>query len=469
MLLSLIGLMVLYTETMIIAALPTIQAQFNTTTAWTAWVVSIYLLVSSVAIPIFGKLGDSYGKKKFLLVALIFYTIGVTGNGFAWSLPSLLVFRAIQGVGLGIFPLEFAIIRDEFPPERVPAATGIISAMFGVGAAIGLVIGAWVASNYGWQTTYHTVVPVAIVLTILAAFTLKESPIRTPSRVDVLGATTLAVTIVSFLIAMTEGTTWGWASAGIVGLLGLTLAFIILFLVIESHIRDPLIDLTLLRKRNVFFPNIASFIAGLMNFMLFSTIVYLMELPPPIGFGADIFQAGVVLAPGAIFMLVASIIAGALVARRGAKLPLFIGAAVLAASFCYFYVFRATQLQIALGVIVAFIGVGFMFTAMINVIIQSVQQSQTGEATGMNTLFRTVGGTVGPIITGVYLAQYVSPLIIQTSRGPVMGPLLPNATAFDYIFLTGFGIAVIAMLVTLLIKGPVKVEQPEELRAVEES
>ena len=86
-------------------------------------------------------------------------------------------------------------------------------------------------------------------------------------------------------------------------------------------------------------------------------------------------------------MLVASIIAGALVARRGAKLPLFIGAAVLAASFCYFYVFRATQLQIALGVIVAFIGVGFMFTAMINVIIQSVQQSQTGEATGMNTLF----------------------------------------------------------------------------------
>jgi MFS family permease len=179
--------MVLYTETMIIAALPTIQAQFNTTTAWTAWVVSIYLVVGSVATPIFGKLGDSYGKKKFLLVALIFYTIGVTGNGFAWSLPSLLVFRAIQGVGLGIFPLAFAIIRDEFPPERVPAATGIISAMFGAGAAIGLVVGAWVANNYGWQTTYHTVIPAAIALTILAALTLKESPILTPSRVDVFG------------------------------------------------------------------------------------------------------------------------------------------------------------------------------------------------------------------------------------------------------------------------------------------
>jgi len=136
-LLSLIGLMVLYTETMIIAALPTIRLSLIPPRRGPRG--SCRFTFSSVqwAIPIFGKLGDSYGKKKFLLVALIFYTIGVTGNGFAWSLPSLLVFRAIQGVGLGIFPLEFAIIRDEFPPERVPAATGIISAMFGVGAAIG--------------------------------------------------------------------------------------------------------------------------------------------------------------------------------------------------------------------------------------------------------------------------------------------------------------------------------------------
>jgi hypothetical protein len=110
-----------------------------------------------------------------------------------------------------------------------------------------------------------------------------------------------------------------------------------------------------------------------------------------------------------------------------------------------------------------------MLTAMINVVIQSVEQSQTGIATRMNTEFRTVGGAVGPAITGVFLAAYVSPLVIQTPRGPVMGPLLPNATAFDYIFLVGFGISVVAMLATLLIKGPAKAEQPEELLAVQES
>jgi len=161
-------------------------------------------------------------------------------------------------------------------------------------------------------------------------------------------------------------------------------------------------------------------------------------------------------------MLVVAPVAGAIVARRGAKLPLFIGAAILAASFYYFYLFRATELQIALGVIFAFAGVGFMFTAMINVIIQSVDQSQTGVATGMNTLFRAVGGAIGPVITGVFLAAYTAPLIIQTPRGPVVGPILPTTTAFDYIFLTGVGIAVIAMLITLLIKGPVKVNKSAE-------
>ena len=468
LLLSLIALMIMYTETMLIAALPTIQTQFNTTTAWTAWVISIYLVVGAVATPILGKLGDSYGKRRFFLVAMVLYTVGVIGNGFAWSLASLLLFRAIQGIGLAIFPLAFAIIRDEFPPERVPPATGIVSAMFGVGAAVGLVVGSWVANNYGWQTTYHSVIPVALVLVVVAALTLKESPIRTPSRVDFPGAITFAIAIVSFLIAMTEGTSRGWTSGFIVSLLALAFVFIIVFIVIEMRTRDPMIDLAMLRKRNVFLPNITSFVSGLAMFMLFQSVVYLMEYPAPVGFGTDIFRAGEILAPAAAFMLVAGPVAGAIVTRRGAKLPLFIGAAILAASFSYYYLFRATQAQVALGAVFVCVGVSFMFTAMINIILQSVEQAQTGAATGMNTVFRTVGGSVGPTIAGVFLATYVAPIIIQTPRGPIMGPSLPTATAFDYIFLTGFGLAVVAMIVTLLIKGPVKVTE-SVTQAAEES
>jgi len=273
LLLGLVAIMILFTEAMIIPALPTIQSQFDTTPAWAAWIVSIYLLVGAVATPIFGKLGDTYGKKKFFLICMTFYTIGVIGNGVTWNLSSLLVFRAIQGIGLAIFPLAFAIIRDEFPHDKVATATGIVSAMFGVGAAIGLVVGAWISDNYGWQTTYHTAIPFAIILTLLAAYKLKESPIRTPSKVDILGAMTFSVALISLLIVMTEGQTWGWTSLSILSLFGVGITFIMLFLVIESRITDPMIDPAMMRKRNVFFTNIIAFIAGLCQFLVFQSVI----------------------------------------------------------------------------------------------------------------------------------------------------------------------------------------------------
>jgi len=449
---GLIGIMVMFTEAMIMPALPTLQTEFNTTAAWASWIVSIYLLVSSVAIPIFGKLGDSYGKKKLLLVCMTFYTIGVTANGFAWNLASLIGFRALQGIGLAMFPLAFAIIRDEFPPERVPVATGIVSAMFGAGAAIGLVVGAWIANNFGWRTTYHTVIPIAIALTLLAAYKLKESPIRTPSRPDVLGAATFSIALISFLIAMTEGGTWEWASSSILGLFGLALASIVLFLFIESRVADPMISLAMLSKRNVFFTNITAFIAGLANFLVFQSVIYLLQAPAPIGCSCSLFQAGLVMAPGSLLMLVTAPLAGAIVTRRGAKLPLFMGAVALAASFCYFYAFHATQLQMLLGVMISFVGMGFMMVAMINIIIQSVSQVQTGIATAMNTIFRTVGGVVGPTIVGVYLTQYTTLIRKPTPHGLMMIPI-PSDTAFDYIFLTALGVAIIGIFVILLIKG----------------
>ena len=461
---GLIGIMVMFTEAMIMPALPTLQAEFNTTAAWASWIVSIYLLVSSVAIPVFAKLGDSYGKKKFLLVCMTFYTIGVTANGFAWNLPSLIGFRALQGIGLAMFPLAFAIIRDEFPPEKIPVATGIVSAMFGAGAAIGLVVGAWIANNFGWRTTYHTVIPIAIALTLLAAYKLKESSIRTPSRPDVFGATTFSIALISFLIAMTEGSTWGWGSSSILGLFGLALASIMLFLFIESRIADPMISLTMLSKRNVFFTNITAFIAGLANFLVFQSVIYLLQAPAPIGCSCTLFQAGLVMAPGSLLMLVTAPVAGAIVSRRGAKLPLFMGAVTLATSFCYFYAFHATQLQMLLGVMISFIGMGFMMVAMINIIIQSVTQVQTGIATAMNTIFRTVGGVVGPTIVGVYLTQYTTLIPKPTPHGLMMIPI-PSDTAFDYIFLTALGIAIIGILVILLITGrsdqvPIEREEP---------
>jgi EmrB/QacA subfamily drug resistance transporter len=450
--LGFMAVMVMFTESMLIPALPTLQVEFNTTETWASWILTIYLVVGTIATPIFGKLGDAYGKKKMLLICMTLYTFGVTVNGFAWNLQSLLGFRALQGLGMAMFPLAFAIIRDEFPPERVAMSTGIVSAMFGVGTAVGLVLGAWITDNFGWRMTYHSIIPVAVGVTLVAAYKLKESPILTPSKVDIAGATAFSVAILSFLVAMTEGERWGWTSQNTLGLLGVALIFIVLFVAIETRMKDPMINLAVLSRRNVFFTNMTAFVVGLTMFMMFQAITYLVRSPAPIGFGSSIFDAGLIQVPGAIVLLAVGPIAGMLVNKRGAKLPLVLGAAVLAVSFYFFYAFNSTKLEIVFDVIVMAVGMGLMMVSMINIIIQSVSQAQTGIATAMNTIFRTIGGVVGPTIAGVYLARYKSPITIPTPRGLIVGPLLPNHTAFDYIFLTALGISLMGVVLTLFIK-----------------
>ncbi|MGZ4904435.1 MAG: MFS transporter [Halobacteriota archaeon] len=462
--LSLIAIMIMFTESMLIPALPTIQAEFNTTAVWTSWILSIYLIVGAVSTPIFGKLGDTYGKKKLLVICMSLYTVGVIANGFAWNIQSLLAFRALQGLGMGMFPLAYGLIRDEFPAEKVAMATGIVSAMFGVGTAIGLVIGAWISDNYGWRMTYHAVVPLAIGVTLLAIYKLQESPVRNPSKVDLIGAGTFSVAILAFLVAMTEGERWGWTSINTLGLIGVSFVFTVLFLFAESRVRDPMINLTLLSKRNVFFTNMSAFVVGLGMFMMFQTITYLMRTPPPVGFGSSIFEAGLLQVPGSLLLLIAGPLAGVLVSKRGAKMPLVLGSIVLSISFLYFYALHDTKAQIVLGLMIMSVGMGFMMVSMINIIVQSVSQIETGIATAMNTIFRTIGGVIGPTIAGVLLARYVSPLIIQTPRGSVMGPLLPNATAFNYIFLTALGVSLVGVVMALLVKGSgTEIERQESI------
>jgi len=154
-----LAIMVMYTEGMLIPSLPSIEREFNVTASQVSWVISIYLLSGIIMNPIAGKLGDIYGKKKILSIVIWIYALGVTLTGFSPNFIALIIFRAIQGLGLAMFPLAFSLIREEFPPNLVPKAQGTISTMFGIGNAISLPIGAYISQTLGWQYTYHTVIP----------------------------------------------------------------------------------------------------------------------------------------------------------------------------------------------------------------------------------------------------------------------------------------------------------------------
>ncbi|MGA7923722.1 MAG: MFS transporter, partial [Thermoplasmata archaeon] len=280
-----IALMVTYVETMVVPAQPRFVIFFNNAPISSiSWILSAYLLVGTVVTPIAGKLGDIYGKKRALEVVLIIYAIAVSVAGFTpniggaigWDRSQQLYLfigvRAVQGIGMGMFPLAFAMIRDEFPPERVGPAQGIVSAMFAAGAAAGLLGGAYVTQNFGWQLTYHTVIPVAILMVILTFLILRESRIRLDNPLDIPGAAFLGLALTFLLLGLTQGPTWGWTNWTPATVAGLPLSsplffvfaliFVVAFGVWEPRSPNPIVSFARLKERNILACNIAGVFVG---------------------------------------------------------------------------------------------------------------------------------------------------------------------------------------------------------------
>src|SRR5512134_775280 len=221
-------------QTLVFPALSTFQREFDTSTAWATWVVTAFLVSGAVLTPILGRLGDQYGKALLLQVSLGLFAAGCVGAAFAWSIASLIAFRAVAGAGAALFPLSFAIIRDEFPPEKVKVGIGLMSAVFGVGGGFGIVLSGVIVDHVSWRWLFVLgSIPVAAALVLVHRY-VPESPIRTPSRVDVPGALLLSGALVSLMVALTEGEELGWTSAPILGLAAASAVLFLLWGLVEA-------------------------------------------------------------------------------------------------------------------------------------------------------------------------------------------------------------------------------------------
>ena len=160
--LSLVATMVMYAETMLIPAIPDLIKDFGTSYSMSSWILTAYLVSGAVMTPIAGKLSDIYGKKRILLIIMAIYTVGVSCAGFANNIYFMLVARAIQGIGIAMFPIAFSIIRDQFPREKISIGQGVITSMFASGAVIGLSVGGTIVQHFGWRATFLTIIPIAI-------------------------------------------------------------------------------------------------------------------------------------------------------------------------------------------------------------------------------------------------------------------------------------------------------------------
>jgi len=397
--LALAGLAYSLQQTMIVPALPSLQREFGTTTAWATWLLTGFLLVSAVATPILGKLGDQYGKERFLLVSLLIFFVGCVAAIFAWNIWSLILFRGIQGFGGAVFPLSFAIVFDEFPPEKVGSGVGMISAILGIGGGLGLVLSGVLIDYASWRWLFIVGAAVVGVSALGVWRFVPESPLTTPSKLDPLGALLLAGTLVSLLLALTEGPEWGWGSGRVEALFVISAVLAYLWVRTELRVPEPMVDIRMMLERTVLFTNLTAVFTGFAMFGAFVLLPTLMQTEPragvPYGFGLSPTATGLYLLPGGLLGFLAGPLAGRLGLRYGSRLPLVLGLVLASLGIAWLALFHAHPAEISIGMVFIGMGVPFAFAAMAKLIVDAVRPSETGVATGMNTVMRTIGSVIG--------------------------------------------------------------------------
>ncbi len=392
-------------QTMVFPALGTFQEEFGATTAWTTWVLTGFLVSGAVLTPVLGRLGDQFGKERVLLISLGLFLAGCLGAAFAWSIWSLIAFRIVSGAGAALFPLSFAIIRDEFPAEKVKVGIGLLSAVWGVGGGFGIVLSGVVVDHFSWRLLFVLgAIPVALSIVLIQRY-VPESPVRSPSRVDVPGALLLSGGLLSLMVALTEGESWGWSSAPVLGLLALSGALFALWGLVEARSSSPMVDLSMLAHRPVLLTNVATMVSGFALFSCFVLLPAFVQTDPGhgYGFGASATQAGLYLLPSSVAMLFAGPLAGTIGRRIGSKWPLAGGMLVVSLAALLFVTAHDEPSTVLVASGLLGLGVGAAFASMAALIADNVDAVEMGVAAGMNTVVRMIGAVVGGQVAAALL------------------------------------------------------------------
>ncbi len=462
LIMAMMGIMITYVETMVTPALPILVKDFHTNYDRLSWIITAYILSGTVSAAIFGRLADIYGKKRIFVLLAFIYTIAVSFGGFATNLTEFITVRAVQGLGMGMVPVSLALLNDEVSKENLALAQGIISATFTAGMVTGLVLGAYITQYYGWQWSYHSAIPVAIVLLIASIVILKESPYRKKESIDFIGVTALSLSVIALILALSEGEYWGWESLRIIGLFALSIVMLPTFLYVESHVKMPFISLGLMKMRNIFLANFAGLFAMIAMFFLFYTVPPLLQDPEPAGFGLSIFQSGLIMMPAALTSMIFAPLAARVTVKKGPKVTVLTGGIIIFFSYLALMFNRQTAISVLEDATLIGISMSFIFVGVINILLVSTPAQDAGVSTGMNVVFRNIGSAIAPAVGGVFETSYVMPVLVGLYHFPYKGlsyiPVFmnfPSTTAYNYIYLVGLVFLIIMVISALFMKNVV--------------
>lgn len=452
-------LVVFFSETMLLPAIPEIMKDFKVPYGIAAWIFSGYMIVAAVMTPIAGKLSDIYGKKKVLLTLLAIYVAGTAFGGFANNISFLLVIRMVQGVGLAAVPAAFSLLRDTFPPAKLAVAVGVFGSAYSGGSVVGLLAGASIIHNIGWHSTFFFIAPTAAFVAVMIAKFVRENKVEEEEqqllsysvgdksmseshndnkpvasslkpRIDIKGAVALSATTAAFIMALTLLQTGGisgnlqWIVAAFVA----SIISLSVFVIIERRTNSPLLDFRLLRDKTLLPSYLILVAIGITMFMAYPSIVQLVRSPVPLGFGGNAVDAANVQLPFMIMFLIFASIAPFIINRIGNKKPIIIGSLISLIGSIGLLGFHSTEFEISANLAVIAIGLSMAITATWNIVVSESPKEFIGISTAVAALLMFIGMATGPALAGVYMESHSTIKGIQGSY--------PTIGSYEMVFLT---------------------------------
>ncbi|WP_043537249.1 MDR family MFS transporter [Saccharomonospora cyanea] len=429
-------LVAMLSSTIVSSALPTILADLHGTQSHYTWVVTAMLLTSTATTPIWGKLSDLFSKKVLYQTAIVIFTVGCVLGGFAQSMPQLIAFRALQGIGMGgLQALIQAVIAAMIAPRDRGRYAGYIGATFAVATVSGPLVGGLVVdSPLGWRWSFWVCVPIAVIAFILLGRTLKLPVVKREVSIDWLGATLIVAGVALLLIWVTlAGKDFPWWGPHTAAFLGGAVAMVAAAILVESRVREPVVPLHLFRNRTFTLAVVGSLAVG--TAMFGGTVFLVQYFQTARGFSPT--AAGLLTLPMVLGMVGSSTIVGRIVSRVGRTKPFLVaGSLVLLVGLSLLsQVDHDTNLW-WMGVSLALMGIG-VGSVMQNLVLaaqNTVGMSNVGAATATVTFFRTLGGATGVSALGAVLGMRVTDLVTEslTARGlPAGGGLGTGGGTLD--------------------------------------
>ncbi|HTX86622.1 MAG TPA: DHA2 family efflux MFS transporter permease subunit [Candidatus Nanoarchaeia archaeon] len=413
-------------QTIVNLALPKIINDFGITVTAAGWIGTAYILANAVFVPIWGKLGDTVGRKKIYLIGFSLFILGSVLAGLSWNLSSLIAFRIIQAIaGSADYPTAMAIIAVTFPQKKERAqALGIWSASFGVAAVFGPLIGGPLIDNFGWRSVFLINLPVGIVGALMAWLFVHESKSGAGFKnFDWWGALSLGAALTALVLVLDQGSTWGWFSVNSFIAYFSTLLFGIIFVWLEHTAVDPIVDLKFFQQR--------VFVGALINnFVIFMGMMGSLFLIPVFAqtfMGYTATQSGFLFMPMVAGMMLASPLGGSLTGKVDSRLVIFLSTIVSAIGFFIFTGIdvRSGPLDIIWPMFIMAFGMGFGMAPRTAVITNSVPPSEVGVASSVLALGRNIAGAFGIAVFSTILTNATNSKVLSIAQNSILHSLNP--------------------------------------------